>query len=379
MGQKHLSTSAARYWRAPPLRCGSKGDRIDFGRRIARLGVASAAAVVALLNLPSPLAAQTASSAAADAEDARHDALFATPNVLTPSPLSNLYATAPGLEQQLPAPQWRFNFAAPFAYNSNAEELPNNGTQTLQFGPLVNFSWATPLPGLPLRLSVSGFADTTRFANAPNQAEARLGTSDNDRLGGNVRLQYVDPNNDQSFSPYIVFAPRWEFLPTFSELLESRQDINVGFNKTFNFDGAFRRVPFSGDSSAATVWSFGLTVFGQERLRDPTLNSQAIYLIPSVSYVISKDWNVSLDVEFLSRWYDTTSSGFDGHEWEALPIGTLEYVIPASFFGGDRVATIFGRPAIDFQASYLKVWSNFQDVSFDQWTAGVAIKGGWRF
>jgi hypothetical protein len=234
-------------------------------------------------------------------------------------------------------------------------------------------SWAAPLTGLPLRLSVTGFSDTTRFASA------RLGDPDNDRLGGNVRLQYVDANNDQSFSPYIAFAPRWQFEPTLSRLSESRQDINVGFNKTYNFDGAFRRVPFSGDSSAATVWSFGLTAFAQARFREPTLDSQAIFLIPSMSYVISENWNFSLDVEFLSRWYEPTSSGFNGHDWEALPIGTLEYVIPASFLGGERVATILGRPAIDFQVSYLKVWSNFEDVSYDQWTAGAAIKGGWRF
>jgi hypothetical protein len=178
MGQKHLSTSALRFWQAAPLRCGSKGERIGFERRVPRLGLASVAAVFALLNLQSPLAAQSASSAGSDAEEARQDALFATPNAYTPAPLSNLYATAPGLEQQLPAPQWRFNFSAPFAYNSNAEELPTNGTETLQFGPVVNFSWATPITGLPLRLSVTGFADTTRFGNAPNQAEARLGTSD---------------------------------------------------------------------------------------------------------------------------------------------------------------------------------------------------------
>jgi hypothetical protein len=284
-----------------------KSSYVGFGRRLVRLG--AAAGVVALLNIPSPSYAQTVSSAGSDAEEARNDALFATPNVATPSPLSNLFATAPGLEQQVQTPQWRFNFSAPFAYNSNAEELPDNGTQTLQFGPVVNLSWSAPITGLPLRLTVTGFADTTRFARAPNQSLARLGTSDNDRLGGNVRLQYVDPDNDQSYSPYILIAPRWEFAPTFSKQLESRQDINVGFNKTFNFDGAFRRVPFSGDSSAATVWSFGLTVFGQVRLREPTLNSRAIFIVPSVSYVISENWNVSLDVEFLSRWYDPTTSG----------------------------------------------------------------------
>jgi hypothetical protein len=348
------------------------------------LGLALAAGAVILLNLPRPLAAQTAgelraASDASDAQDARLDALLATPNYVTPAPYSNLYSTAPGLEQQIPAPQWRFNVVAPLGYNSNVEELPSNGAQTWQFGPSANLSWATPIPGLPLRLTLNGLIDTTRFAESPNAVLARLGTADNDRIGGSARLQYVDPNNDQAFSPYIVFAPRWEYLPTFSDLLEARQDVNVGFNKTFNFDDALQRVPFSGDSSASTVWSFGLTVFGQQRFREPTLNSQAIFAVPSVSYVISKDWNASLAVEFLTRWYDQTALGFSGREWEAVPIGTLEYVIPTSFLGGDEVAKVLGRPALDFQGGYLKVWSNFTDVSFNQWTASVSLKAGWRF
>ena len=52
---------------------------------------------------------------------------------------------------------------------------------------------------------------------------------------------------------------------------------------------------------------------------------------------------------------------------EALPIATLEYVVPTSFLGGDKMANILGRPALDFQGSYLKVWSSVPGVSFGQW------------
>jgi hypothetical protein len=73
------------------------------------------------------------------------------------------------------------------------------------------------------------------------------------------------------------------------------------------------------------------------------------------------------------------STGFSGRDWEALPIVTLEYVIPTSFLGGEKIANILGRPSLDFQSSYLKVWSNAPGVSFNQWTASATIKMGWRF
>jgi len=323
----------------------------------------------------SPVFAQAES----DAQDARIDAILGMPNYSQPAPLSNLYSTAPGLEQQIPTTQWRFNIVAPFGYNSNAEEIATGGTQTFEYGPVGNFSFAGPLAGLPLRLTLSTFADTERFANAPNSALASLGAVDLDRIGGNARLQYVDPNNDQAFSPYIAFAPRWSYGAGFSDLLETRQDLNVGFNKRFNFDGSFEPIAISGDTSAATVWSFGLTAFGQIRNRDLQLSSDAVFLIPSVSYVISKDWTASLAVEFLGRWYEPTSAGFSGRDFEALPIATVEYAIPAAFFGGDKVATLLGRPALDFQTSYLKVWSTFPGVSFNQWDGAVVIRVGWRF
>jgi len=89
-------------------------------------------------------------------------------------------------------------------------------------------------------------------------------------------------------------------------------------------------------------------------------------VIPSLSYVISRDWNASLAVEFLGRWYDADSLGFSRRDLEMLPIWTLEYVIPVSLFGGDKIANAFGRPALDFQGSYLKAWSNAPGLPTDR-------------
>ena len=76
---------------------------------MSRLRRFALSAVVASIcaSLPTPLFAQAADrlDAQSDAQDARNDALLATPNLGTPEPLSNLYSTAPGLEQQAPAPR----------------------------------------------------------------------------------------------------------------------------------------------------------------------------------------------------------------------------------------------------------------------------------
>jgi hypothetical protein len=100
-------------------------------------------------SLPTPLLAQIADrpDAQSDAQDARNDALLATPNQATPAPLSNLYSTAPGLEQQAAAPQWRFSLLAPLGYNSNPEELNHGGTPTLETSPFGNLSRAAPVCG----------------------------------------------------------------------------------------------------------------------------------------------------------------------------------------------------------------------------------------
>ncbi len=324
-------------------------------------------------NLPIPLLAQSVDrlDSQSDAQDARNDALLATPNLSTPAPLSNLYSTAPGLEQQAPTRQWRFNLLAPLGYTSNAEDISHGGTQTLETSPFGNLSWAAPVADLPLRVTANANAETDRYFRASDV--------DFDKIGLSGRLQYVDPSNDQALSPYIAIAPRWDYLPTFSDQISARQDFNLGFNKRFNFDGSFAPVAIAGDTSASTVWSFGLTAFVQRRLREPQLSSSAVFVIPSVSCVFSRDWNASLAVETFGRWFDANGVGFSRRYSEAQTIGTAEYVIPTSLFGGEVIARMLGRPALDFQGSYLMAWSNAPGAGFNQWTASATLKMGWRF
>ena len=338
-------------------------------RGLATVGLAAAFACAPTLAFAQ--AAGDRSDAGIDADDARTDALLGTLNLATPQPYGNLYSTAPGAEQQVARPQFRFNFLAPLNYDSNPLELGAGSQASWGTFPVGNLSWAAPVGDLPFRVSVSARSELKSFFNES--------AADIDRLTFSGRAQYVDPTNDQAFSPYFAITPRFSYLPTFSDQTEARQDFNLGFNKSYHLDSSFHLVPVAADTSSDTVWSFGLTSFVQRRLRQPQLSSDALVLIPSASWVISQDWNASFAVEMLGRWYEPDRFGEASHDWEVLPIATLEYIIPASLFGSDQFADLLGRPSIDLQGSHLKVWSTVPNVSFNQWEASATLKVGWRF
>jgi hypothetical protein len=276
-----------------------------FGRALARSAArrtrgALIVAAVALLASSSAFAQAQRADTASDANDARTDAMFAMPNLGSPAPLDNLYATSPELEAQIPSPRLGVNLLLPLGWNSNADELSSGGTASGESSPLGNVSLSGPI-GAPFRFTATGFGELNNYFAASDVNVQRV--------GGSGRLQFVNPNDDQAFSPYVAIAPRDQFASPYSGLQESRVDFNIGFNERFNFDGAFQRVAAASDTSAQTVWSFGLTAFGQVRDRDPRLSSDAVFLIPSVSYVISPDWSASLAVEFLGRWYERDRFG----------------------------------------------------------------------
>lgn len=327
---------------------------------------------IALVSAAGRVAAQR-SDAHEAGNSARTDAMFGTPDRYAPVPPDNIFATTPGLEQQARRSTFTLNVLAPISYNSNADLTPSGGTagqNSAEFSPIVGLSWSTPVFDLPLRFTGNARAEVDRFTQVPG--------ADFDKVALAGRLQYVDPNNDQAYSPYFVYAPRFDFDPFFRERFATRQDLNLGVNKTFNFDANFRRVPFSANTLDETVWSFGMTVFGQRRFRDPQPSSWALFVIPSMTYVISESWNVSLGIEVMRRWFDPYQ-GFSEAEWFIEPIATLEFVLPESWFGSARNAALFGRPAIDLQMAYEQNWSNIPAFSYSAWHVGAALKLGWRF
>ena len=306
---------------------------------------------VVLLAVPAGFAAAQHSDARSDGNSARIDAMFGTPDRYGTTPQDNIFATTPGLEQQARRSQFTINGLLPMFYNSNANLAPANGPagiNSAEFSPILGASWSTPVFDLPLRFTANARAEVDRFTQGwqPSVSPAQF-----DKVALSGRLQYIDPTNDQNFSPYFAYAPRFDFDPFFRERFATRQDLNLGVNKTYNFNGAFQRVAFSANTLADTVWSFGVTAFAQRRFRDPEPSSWAFFLIPSATYVINEQWNVSFGAELAFRTFDPYL-GFTENEWFLEPIATLEFVLPSAWFGSDRNATLLGRPAIDLQMAY---------------------------
>ena len=97
------------------------------------------AALVAAVGQERPTSAQSANSNAGlqGGQDGMFDAILATPNYRTPVLPDSALATAPGLEQAVPTPQFTLNVLAPALYNSNAQFLSSGGSKTLEGSPLV--------------------------------------------------------------------------------------------------------------------------------------------------------------------------------------------------------------------------------------------------
>ncbi|MGH7155062.1 MAG: hypothetical protein ACREF3_14155 [Acetobacteraceae bacterium] len=328
--------------------------------------------LVAAMLLPfaiDPVRAQPANfDAISDATDAMADALLATPNRKTPVPDVNLFATAPGEEQATTRlGTLRLNALAPLYYTSNAEGLGSGGSNSAEANPEVNL--AGSLNAFDSRFRLSGLvrAETDRYAPASG--------SNFDKLRINVTARYLNPNNDQAFSPFISYIPRLDFEPTFSREFATRQDLNFGVSKLFNFDSSFKRLPPSGRSSAEAAWSFGISVFGQRRFRSPAPQSYAVILAPSVAYWISDRWNASFDLFLTRRWYEPAAAAGTPNSFLMEPIAVLEYVMPDSWFGGN--ARAFGSPALDLQASYERYWTKAPGFTASTWWVGFAIKTGW--
>ncbi len=331
------------------------------------------AAVLLLTAVPAGFAiAQTANSNAEldGGQDSLFDAVLGTSNFKTPVPQDNIFATAPGVEQVAPTPRFTLNVLAPTLFNSNAQFLSSGGSKTLEGSPLVRLGWASQLFDPPIRISGAASLETERFVNASGAAI--------DYIRPSARAQYVNPQNDQDYSPFLSYVPRLDFDPTFANNFATRQDLNLGIDKVFNFDSAFNRLPASSNSSAETAWSLGFSLGGQRRFRDPSPQSYALFLNPSVGYVISPQWNASLSTPLTGRWFDEVG-GARQRNLTVEPTGIVEFVIPDAWLGGAGATRFAGSPAVDFVAGVERNWSNLSGQAYTQWRVGIVLKTGWRF
>ena len=316
--------------------------------------------------------AQTANSNAGleGGQDHLVDAIFATPNHKTPFPTGQriCYSARPRAANPRPAIHIECLGSGSVQLQCAVSELrrqPDTGGS-----PLVRLGWASQLFDSPIRLSGAASMETERFVNAPGAAIDYIRTS--------ARAQYLNPEDDQDYSPFLSYVPWLDFDPTFANNVATRQDLALGLNKVFNFDGAFNRIPTSSNSSSEAVWSFGFGVGGQRRFRSPAPQSYAFFFSPSASYVISEEWNASLSVPITRRWFEMFND-VSQRNLTLEPTAVLEYVIPSGWLGGANAARMLGTPAIDFVAGVERNWSNLSQATYTQWRVGVVLKTGWRF
>jgi hypothetical protein len=260
-------------------------------------------------------------------------------------------------------PDFNFRVNAPLYFNSNPKELQSGGPKALEGDPELELGWGRSLTSVPLKLSVKLRADTDRFANVPEAGE--------DEFSGTSKASYYDANNDQAWAPFVSYKGSAEYEGTFSPWTETINDFALGLDKLFNFDGALHRLPASARSRGTAVWSLGVSFFVQRRLRTPGPSSTALYVVPSATFVPSKDWSVSLFMSTRERWFDSVTSAAattSRRDLEIEPIVTIAYD-----------TRLPGKPQIALQASFERRSSNLANKSWNQWAVGPVLTANWRF
>ena len=303
-----------------------------------------------------------------DGQEFLFDMLYGMPDRYGEVPEPSYVATAPGAERQAPRPSLYFWTLSPLNYTSNADWQRSGGTETLEGSPEVRFGLTAPVFDLPLRFSSSVAVEFDRMVES-NAGEF-------DKVRPRVQLQYVDAENDQAFSPFVGFSPRWDFRPTFDDNFATRYDLNLGVQKAFNFDDVLRLLPRSGNSFRDARLRLGCTVIGQRRFRDPAPESWAFLFIPSVAYRIADNWNAALAIEVTRRLFDSVNAVAQKN-LTLEPVASLQYQIPESWLGGADTARWLGRPRIDLFAGVEQNWSNVFTGQFTRVYAGMAFRTLW--
>ena len=337
--------------------------RIALSDRTLPVPARIALGTVVLLTLGLPLMARHAVAADTTDQDDRSDRIEEQEDAIDAT--QDRAQERRAADQPVPPAPRAFNFrvSAPLYYNSNGEEVQSGGTGALEGDPEVELSWARRLTSVPLKISVRLRADTDRYANAPLANE--------DEVSGSFKASYYDANNDQQWAPFFSFKSAGIFDATFSPWTETKNDLALGLDKFFNFDGGFHLLPPSTRSQGAAVWSFGVSSFVQRRLRAPGPSSTAVYIVPSVTYVPSEDWTVSLFASTRERWFDTVTSSTKTtlrRDFEIEPIFTVAYD-----------PDFPGAPQIALQISFERRSSNLPNKSWNQWTVGPVITANWKF
>lgn len=350
------------------------------GRRFA-IGVASLGCLIFAIQIHAQSQAQI------DFNTARSDAALGTSSNPTTLPSfgslisSSLYPFAPPPgASPLTVQPFTLNAALPAGYyEADSSKGSATGAQTI---PEIKVGFMVHADSS--RFQVSGFIDS---------ASARYSQSTpsgGDKLSGSLRVDFVEPvafPDRGALIPYVSYAPQEAFTPFYSTRKTLTQDFTIGANKLWDFNPDWSSQSTVAKSSPA--WEVGLQIATQRRVADPTPNSTAVIVGPSVKWAYTNAANffgvepedigalaISLACNVTRRWFDQYQ-GSSEEDLTVTPIATAAWVLPAKWFGS--AATRFGAPELDFQIAFNDVSSNIAGNSNRQWGIGPALKTAWRF
>jgi hypothetical protein len=333
-------------------------------------------AAAAPVSARSAMAQNSTSESRAEAQDSRSDRIDEQEDAVDAAQDAT-YARDVAA-QPIPVTPRDFNFRAnlPIFYDSNPNELQSQGSSSMEADPEAELGWRKNPQAAPLAFSVRLRANTDRYG-----AEPQAG---GDQTSARLMVSYKDKDNDQAWSPFLYYKGTMGFQGTFSTWTYTRNDLVAGLSKVFNFTGNFHGLPVSANSQVTAVWSLGFRLYVQRRLRVPGPDSVALYAVPSITYMPSPDWSVSLLASVRERWFDVppSSSGTTPRrDFEVEPLLTIAYDPSTALFGSDGFARQqrFGAPQIALQIGFERRSSNQSGKSWNEWTVGPILSANWRF
>jgi aminobenzoyl-glutamate transport protein len=155
----------------------------------------ASAAAVNRLNVMTPLPLYAADIIAEHTQLPQNPLRFRKPSDIECGCLGLVVPKLCSTSQAARTPHFTLNILAPAFYNSNAQFLTSGGSQALEGSPVIRLGWASQLFDLPIRVSGAASLETERFTSAPGAAIDYIRTS--------ARAQYINPQNDQDYSPFL--------------------------------------------------------------------------------------------------------------------------------------------------------------------------------
>ncbi|MBV9747567.1 MAG: hypothetical protein JO157_02020, partial [Acetobacteraceae bacterium] len=269
-----------------------------------------------------------------------------------------------------PPKEWEVNLSFPLFYNSNAEQLPSGGTQTLEYNPDVSLSWEHHLQGTNLTVLGTADVNSDHFAHSVN--------ADLDTTYAELELRYDrNPDDRYELKPFVRYRLTFDFSPVFGIRQDTLNDISIGALKRWRLrDGDHPLI--------ASVEFYAQRRFKDSRQPTPDTyvspSSYALVASPGLGYGIGGGWTAEARVQVVGRLFDAKQS-FVRRDLDVSPVLKLKYLPTASQLKGTSLADIYDRvlggPELTFQVATYQQVSNRTNSRFSQWQVGPSVNCSW--